>query len=169
MKKGFVVLMVCFFLLTSLTLVFAAEMVKEGESDYTAAMSWAFKSLPMEKERVEFQFEVFGAVVDAKEDSPLYKATFYGLGELHALKGNYEERGFIRYTRPDGDQIFATYEAGGSLVSGERKIKGSLVGGTGKCTGITGGGEWRGVSGLRPPKEGVGMSVSIGKYNWKIP
>ncbi len=168
MKKGFVVLMVCFFLSASWTVVLAAEMAKEGESDYKGVMSWTYRSLPMEKERVEWQFEVFGAVAEAKDDSPLYNATFYALGELHSIKGAYEERGFVRYTRPDGEQIFATYEAKG-MFRGERKIKANFVGGTGKCAGITGGGEWSGVSGLRPPKEGVGMSISIGKYHWKIP
>jgi hypothetical protein len=168
MKKALVVLFVSFFLSASWSLVFGAEIAKEGESNYKGAMSATFKALPMEKERVEWQFEVFGVVVEAKEDSPLYNATFYALGELHALKGAYEERGFVRYTRPDGDQVFSTYEAKGAL-GGERKLKLTFVGGTGKCVGIAGGGELSGVHGLRPPKEGVGMSISIGTYNWKIP
>jgi hypothetical protein len=168
MKKGLFVLMVCFFLSASWTLVLGAEMAKEGESDYKSAMSWTYKSIPMEKERFEWQFEVFGVVVEAKDDSPLYNATFYALGENHAYKGAYEERGFIRFTRPDGDLIFATYEAQGKM-QGERKIKITFVGGSGKCAGITGGGEWIGVGQLRPPKEGVGMSISAGKFNWKIP
>ena len=168
MKKALVVLIASVFLSASWSSVLAAEMAKEGESHYKAAMSATFKGLPMEKERVEWQFEVFGVVVEAKDDSSLYNATFYGLGELHAFKGAYEERGFVRYTRPDGDLIFATYEAKGTL-GGERKLKITFVGGTGKCVGITGSGEWTGVSGLRPPKEGIGMSVSVGKFNWKIP
>jgi hypothetical protein len=168
MKKALVVLVISFFLSASWGLALAAEMPKEGESNYKSGMSWTFKGLQMEKERSEWQFEVFGVVVEAKENSPLYNATFYALGENHVYKGAYEERGFIRFTRPDGDQIFATYEAKGTMT-GERKIKSTLVGGTGKCAGITGTGEFSGVSGLRPPKEGVGMSVSIGKFNWKIP
>ena len=168
MKKALVVLMVSFFLLASWRPVFGGEMAKEGESTFKSAMSWSFKSLSMEKERSEYQFEVFGVAVESAESSPLYNATFYALGENHVYKAAYEERGFIRYTRPDGDQIFATYEAKGTLP-GERKIKVTFVGGTGKCVGITGAGEWSGVSGLRPPKEGIGMSVSIGKFHWKIP
>jgi hypothetical protein len=168
MKKALVVLMVSFFLSASWSLVLGAEMAKEGDSNYKSAMSWAYKGLAMEKERFEWQFEVFGVVVEAKDDSPLYNATFYALGELHGIKGAYGERGFIRFTRPDGDLIFATYEAQGKM-QGERKIMITFVGGSGKCAGIMGAGEWNGVSGLRPPKEGVGMSVSIGKFNWKIP
>jgi hypothetical protein len=168
MKKVFIALALSLFVSASWNVVFGDEMAKEGESHYKAAMSATFKTLPMEKERVEWQFEVFGVVTEAKNDSPLYNATFYALGELHGFKGAYEERGFVRYTRPDGDQIFSTYEAKGKM-GGERKLKITFVGGTGKCVGITGSGEWTGVSGLRPPKEGVGMSVSVGKYSWKIP
>jgi hypothetical protein len=167
MKKAFVALVVSLFVSASWSLVFAAEMAKEGESNYKGAASATFKALPMEKERVELQFEVIGVMVEAKDDSPLYNATMYGLGELHGFKGAYEERGFVRYTRPDGDQIFSTYEAKGKM-GGERKVKITFVGGTGKCVGITGSAELTGVS-LRPPKEGVTTSVSVGKFNWKIP
>jgi hypothetical protein len=92
MKKALIVLIVFFFLLASWSLVFGAEMAKEGESNYKAAAIATSKSLPMEKERVELQFEVIGVMVDAKDDSPLYNATMYGLGELHGFKGAYEER-----------------------------------------------------------------------------
>jgi hypothetical protein len=53
-------------------------------------------------------------------------------------------------------------------MGGERKVKMTFVGGTGKCVGITGSAELTGVS-LRPPKEGVVTSVSVGKFGWKIP
>jgi hypothetical protein len=168
MKKGLVVVIVSFFLLTSWSLVLGAEMAKEGESAYKVAMSVTYQTLPMEKERVEMQYEVFAVTVETKENSPLYKSTSYALGEVHTYKGAYEERGFIRFTRPDGDQIFATFEAKGN-VGGERKVKSTFVGGTGKCAGITGGMESIGVGGLRPPKEGVIMALSDGKYSWKIP
>ena len=118
-----------------------AEMAKEGEGNYKAGMSWIPKVLPMEKERTEWQSEVFGVVVEAPENSPLFNASFYALGELHAIKGDYEEKGFVRYTRPDGDLVFMRYEAKGKF-GGERKIKGTFVGGTGKCAGITGGGDF---------------------------
>lgn len=150
------------------SLVNGADLAKQGEGTYKAGMSAELKTLPMENERIEFIFEVTGVVMEAPENSPLYNATFWALGESHALKNDYEERGFIRYIRFDGDFVFAKYEAKGKL-GGERKIKIVFVGGTGKCAGITGGGEFNGVSGLQPPKEGVAISVSVGKFNWKMP
>jgi hypothetical protein len=168
MKKTWIVLIVSIFLSTSWSLVFGAEMAKEGESNYKSAKSFMSKNIPFDKERVEVQIEECGVVVEAKEDSPLYHATAYVLAEMHINKGAYEVRGFIRYTRPDGDQIFAVIDSKGTMAEG-MKSKIAFVGGTGKCAGITGTGEWTGVRGIKDAKEGVSMGISIGKFNWKIP
>jgi hypothetical protein len=168
MKKPWVIMIIMICLVIPWSYGDGADLAKQGEGIYKAGMSWTFKTLPMEKERMEMQFDVTGVVLEAPENSPLYNATFWCLGELHAVKGDYEERGFVRYIRPDGDLVFMTYEAKGKL-GGERKIKASFVGGTGKCAGITGSGEYAGVVGLKPPKDGNGMSASVGKFNWKIP
>lgn len=168
MKKLWTIFIVMLLLTTSWSYVSGAELAKQGEGTYKAGMSWTAKAIPMEKERVEMQFDVTGVVLEAPENSPLYNATFWALSELHAVKGDYEERGFVRYTRPDGDLVFMKYEAKGKL-GGERKIKASFVGGTGKCAGMAGTGDFSGVGGLKPPKEGSGMSATVGKFNWKIP
>lgn len=172
MKKKGLYLSKVFVLFMALEVLFFgrawAETAKEGESNYKAAMSWTFRTIPMEGMQLEMQFDVYGVVVDAAENSPLYNATFYALGQLHAVNGTYTEAGFLRYTRPDGDKVFATYEAKGRL-GGKREIKYTFVGGSGKCEGISGGGDFSGVPGLKSPNEGVGMSITVGKFNWKIP
>lgn len=145
-----------------------AELSKKGECTYKGVNNAVVKTLPMEKERLEMQFEITGLVVEGTEDSPLHNATMYALGEFHAYKSDYSERGFARFTRPDGDLVFMTYEAQGKL-GGARKLVGRLVGGTGKCAGIQGEMELAGVGGLKPPKEGTLVSVSIGRYNWTLP
>ena len=149
--------------------VAGAEMAKEGEGTYKSGMSWTFKALAMEKERLQMTFDVTGVVVETPADSPLHNASFHALGALHAVKGVYEERGFLRWTNPDGDKIFATYEATGKLGGIERKITFTFVGGTGKCVGIEGGGELTGVSGLRHATKEVRQSASVGRFHWKIP
>lgn len=53
------------------------------------------------------------------------------------MKEDCEQRGSVRYTRPDGDEVFLTYEAKGKVGSG-RKSKATFVGGTGKRAGMTG-------------------------------
>jgi len=168
MKKVSVVVIVCFFLIATWTVVAAAEMAKEGESNFKSASSTTYKSLKMDKERAEYQWETHGVVVEANENSPLYNATYYSLGHFHVFNGAYEDGGFTRYTRPDGDHIFATYEAKGK-VGGKRTLKITFVGGTGKCAGITGEGESVYIRGLRPPREGAAMALYVGNFNWKIP
>ena len=168
MKKASVVVLVSFFLIASWTVVLAAEMAKEGESNFKSASSITHKSIKMDKERAEYQFEIHGVIMEANENSPLYNATFYALGHFHLFKGAYEDGGFTRYTRPDGDHIFAVYKSKGK-VGAKRTVKTTFVGGTGKCAGITGEGESIYIRGLRPPIEGTVMSLYVGNFNWKIP
>jgi hypothetical protein len=168
MRRIIVASLLTFALFGTFGLVANAEMEKEGEGICKTAMSWTMKTIPMGKERLHANFEVTGVVVEAPADSPLFNATFYALGSVHAIKGAYEESGFIRWTRPDGDQIFATYNVAGKM-GGERKITQTFVGGTGKCAGITGGGEAIGIRGLRPATKEIRMAVSVGKFHWKIP
>ncbi len=169
MRRTIVVSLLTFVLLGTFGLLANAEMAKEGEGIQKNASSWTMKVIKMGKERVHMTFEITGVVLDAPANSPLHNATFYALGSLHAIKGVYKESGFVRWTRPDGDQIFGTYNAAGKMRGGERKLTQTFVGGTGKCTGITGGGEATGIRGLRPATKEIRMSVSVGKFHWKIP
>jgi len=132
------------------------------------AHTGTYKLLPLGNDRSEAIFEAAGLVVEAPENSPLYKASYLVFGSSHRVKDDYEERGSVRYTRPDGDEVFLTYEAKGKVGS-ERKSKATFVGGTGKCAGMTGTMEANGIMGIKPPKEGMSAGSSFGKFNWKMP
>jgi hypothetical protein len=162
------VFIAAFILFTTWSPVAGAELAKQGEGTFKHAHTGTYKLLPMGDERSESIFEVAGIVVEAPENSPLYKATYLVFGSSHRVKDDYEERGSVRYTRPDGDEVFMTYEAKGKVGS-ERKSKGTFVGGTGKCAGITGTSESTGIMGIKPPKEGMSAGSSSGKFNWKMP
>jgi hypothetical protein len=69
------------------------------------------------------------------------------------------------FTRPDGDQIFATYKCAGQ-VGKTGKGTYTIVGGTGKLLGIKGEGDFTRFM-LRPTPKGVGAAYSIVKGNWK--
>jgi hypothetical protein len=168
MKKSWIVFIALLFVFAPCSYVAGAELAKQGEGTIRMAHTGTVKFLPMGNERSEAIFEVAGLVVDAPENCPLYKATYLVFGSAHRFKDDYEERGSVRYTRPDGDEVFMTYEAKGK-VGTERKSKATLVGGTGKCAGITGTTESTGIMGFKPPKEGMSVGSSSGKVNWKIP
>ncbi len=145
-----------------------AEMAKEGSGEYRSAKISTFDVLPMEKERLQMNYEQTGVVVTAPENSPLYKATFRALGSLHAIKGKYKSPGFIVWTNPNGDKIYATFDSEG-MLRGESKASCKLVGGTGNCAGIEGSIEITGEAGFKPSKKGTGYGISAGTFNWKIP
>ena len=148
-----------------------AEMAKEGSGQYKAVYSSTFKALPMEKERFHSIYEAVGLVLEAPADSPFYNATFYVVGSMHAIKRVFKDhRGFIRYTCPNGDKIFATYTGSGELgVS--KKVTYTFVGGTGQYAGIEGGAELTGgkVPRFPHPTKDARIGMSVGKVHWKIP
>lgn len=168
MKKPWIILIAVLCLIVPLSYATGDELAKQGEGTIRMAHTGAYKLLPMGTDRSEAIFEAAGLVVEAPENCPLYKATYLVFGSSHRVKDDYEERGSVRYTRPDGDEVFMTYEAKGKIGT-ERKSKATLVGGTGKCAGITGTSESTGIMGFKPPKEGMSAGSSSGRLNWKIP
>ena len=146
-----------------------ADMAKKGSGPYKSAMSYTFKALSAEKERLYMTYDVTGVMAEAPADSPLFNATFHALGALEAIKKAYKDSGFIIYHRPNGDKVYTTWQATGTLGVADRKITITFVGGTGECAGIEGGGELTGVGGLKRPTKDVRVSMSVGKFHWKIP
>ena len=89
------------------------------------------------------------------------------MGTLHAVKGAFEETGFMVITPTDGDKIYATYKGSGILG---KPVKGTwtYVGGTGKYTGMGGSGEFTRYP-LQEAAEGVWTSMSVVNGNYKLP
>jgi hypothetical protein len=146
-----------------------AEMAKEGEASFINAYSATFKAIPMGKERLQMNYEGTGLVVETSADSPFHNTSFHFLGTLHAIKGVYKDSGFAMYTLPNGDKIYGTFKGSGTLGKGDRKATGTLVGGTGKCTGIEGGWQYAGAGSFRPAKKGTFQGKAKGTVHWKIP
>jgi len=162
--------LVALILLVGFVPVANADMAMEGSGQYKGVYSYTFKAIPMEKERLQITYEAVGLVVEAPADSPFYNATFYVIGALHANKGFFKDHsGFIRYTCPNGDKIFATYIGSGEFgVS--KKVTYTFVGGTGQYAGIEGGAELTGEGKSFPhPTKSDRIDMSAGKVHWKIP
>ena len=145
-----------------------AEMAKQGSGSYRSSKTTTFNVLAMGNERAQMNIEQLGVVMTAPEDSPLYNASFRCIGTLHAIKGKHNGSGFIVYTNPNDDKIYATFEAEG-VIGGAHKAKLTFVGGTGACTGIQGTLELAGNSGIKSSKKGTSFGISEGTFNWKIP
>ena len=170
MNRIIVSFILALFLFVAFVPVSNADMAKEGSGNYKSAISYTFKVIAAEKERLYMTFDFTGVIAEAPADSPLFNATFNGLGALEAIKGAYKDGGFIIYHLPNGDKVYTTYQATGTLGGADRKITKTFVGGTGECAGIEGGGELTGVRPLyRKFANNVRVSMSVGKFHWKIP
>ena len=170
MNRIIVSFILALFLFVAFVPVSNADMAKEGSGNYKSAMSYTFKAISVEKERLYMTYDIIGMIPEVPADSPLFNATFHALGALEAIKGVYKDSGFIIYYRPNGDKVYTTWQATGTLGVADRKITITFVGGTGECAGIEGGGELTGVGGLyRKPTKNVRVSMSVGKFHWKIP
>ena len=167
MKKTLTMLILALFLLASTGFVFGAETAKEGSDTGTTGFISTYQVLAQGKEYLQMNYDAQGVVQAGNEASPLYMSSTQCVGSIKAIKGEYKETGLCTYTCLNGDQIYGSYEGTGTLGQG---AKGSMtfVGGTGKCAGITGSGEWTRTN-LKGPAKDVGSSISKFTYNWKIP
>jgi hypothetical protein len=167
MKKTLTILIFAAFLMGSVGFVFGAETAKEGSDTSSIGFVWTSQVLAQGEEYLQMNYDAQGVVTTENEASPLSMSSVQCVGSLKSIKGEYKEIGLCTYTCLNGDQIYGSYEGTGKSGQG---AKGSFtfVGGTGKCAGITGGGEWTRTN-LKGPAKGVGASFFKSTYNWKIP
>jgi len=167
MKKALIMLIITFFLLVTIGNVFAEEMAKEGLESGKNYATGTSKALPMGEERLQLTYEGSGIYVTDIEEGLLNNSSVHFLGALHAVKGAFEESGCMVVTAPDGDKAFTSYKGSGNLG---KSAKGTYtyVGGTGKYSGITGGGEFTRLH-LQPPSKGMWSATTSFKGNWKLP
>ena len=168
MKKTLSVLIPALFLMVSTGFVFGAERAKEGSDAASIGFTYAPQVLAQGKEYLQMNYDARGVVQTENKASPLYMSSVQCVGSLKSIKGEYKEFGLCTYTCPNGDQIYASYEATGKMGQSAKGLT-TFVGGTEKLVGITGGGEWTRTP-LKGPAKGVGAAFfKFTTYNWKIP
>lgn len=146
-----------------------SEMAKEGNGNYVSAKSGTFEILKLGKNRLQMNWDVAGAFVEAPSNSPLENASYHSIGTLHAIDRKTKSNGGIVFTRPNGDQIFGTFISEGVLKGPLKSAVVEFTGGTGECEGIEG----RMVASPRPKvtssTKGGWQAIGLGKVTWKIP
>jgi len=167
MKKALMILVLPLFLVATTGNVFGEEMAKEGSFTGKIYATGTSKALPMGEERLQLNYDGAGTIVNDSGKGFLHLASTYFLGTLHAVKGVFEETAFMVITATDGDKVYATYKGSGILG---KPVKGTItyVGGTGKYTGIQGGGEFTRYP-LQNAIEGVFTAMSVTKASYKLP
>ena len=168
MKKLNIVVFVYLLGLVFSVSVIYAEMAKEGSGDYRSAKSGTREILAMGKERLQLNWSHVGLVMDAPENSPFQNATFRTIGTVHGINGVYEGPGFVEWTLPNGDKIYAEVEVKGSREKGATTT-GKFVGGTGSCAGIQGTIQIKSGPKIKPAKKDIFQGSTVGKVSWKLP
>jgi hypothetical protein len=141
---------------------------KEGSTSALNGYSATVKAMPLGKDRLQLTYEVMGVSISDTGVGILHNASVRCLGALHVVNGAFDdEAGSCIYTRPDGDQVFATYKMTGKVGVGAKGTF-TYVGGTGKLAGITGGGELTRTQ-VRPAAEGTSQSYTRSKGKYKLP
>ena len=167
MKRILMMLSISFTFTFVIGTVGYAEMAKEGTSTSTQAFSGTYKIIAMEQERIHMIYELFGPTISDLDTDPLHNSTFRCLGALHAVKGAVNDSGFCVHTLLNGDKVYEIYKGTGELGSGSKGTY-SWTGGTGKLTGIEGGGEYTAID-LPSAAEGTFQGYSKLENHWKIP
>jgi len=167
MKKTLTIIILTLFFLVTAGTVFSAEMAKEGSGTGITYYTSTYQVLAQGKANFVMNYDARGVGAGDDETSPFYMASNQCIGSFRVIQGAFKESGLCTFTRPDDDQIYMSYEAAGKFGA---PVKGTftLVGGTGKCTGITGSGEFTRTS-LKGPAKGIGASFSKSTVSWKIP
>jgi hypothetical protein len=145
-----------------------AAIPKEGTASYTTMGSLTTAALPMGKDQVGLSWEFLGVTVSDDPKGIVHNASVRCAGAVHIAAGEYQEfANSCVFTRPDGDQAYATETASGKL-GGMIKGTSRMVGGTGKLAGISGSSEFTRYT-VRPAKEGTFQSVTKSKGSYKLP
>ncbi len=170
MKKAWVFAAPLILLLAFVQPVISGELPKEGSFSYKGFAHGTFAAIAMGEERVQFNYECYGIILNDAGEGFLHLASTHTLGAIPIVKGVYAEpwdRGFHVAVDPDGDKVFITHIAKGGV--GGAKAVFQYVGGTGKYTGITGGGEWTWVAAGRPAAENTFQGCTLCKGRYKLP
>ncbi len=142
---------------------------KEGSIANLTMGSATFKRLEQGEDRITMSWEFLGAAQSEDPRSIFHGSTVRCVGALNALGGVPE--GYVNactWTRPDGDQIFHVEKLVAGKLGGASQGTATIVGGTGKLTGITGSSEWTRTV-LRPAAEGTFQTVTRSKGTYKVP
>ena len=149
------------------TSVIGAEIAKEGTGEGIQYYTATSQSHAQGKENSISNYEARGVSKVDDETSPFFMTSGLCVGSFMLIKADFKDSGLCTFTRTDGDQIYMSYQADGKMGT---PVKGTytLLGGTGKCTGITGSGEFVRTY-LKGPAKGISASFAKSKGDWKIP
>jgi hypothetical protein len=174
MKKSILILVLSLVLLTAFGLHAEAQ-PKEVTESVTTTYYAPWKAVPQGADSGFMLYDSVGLVVCDTGQGLFHMATIRAIGTLTNEKGKWEdERGSGVWNLMNGDKVFFTIKASGHQspqpgVPGMTKGTVTIIGGTGKCSGITGTFEFSRYSAPKPAIEGIIQSYVKANIKYKLP
>jgi hypothetical protein len=147
-----------------------AEMAKEGSGSYRGAKAGKYVTVIVFAEgHIQGIFDEAGVIVEAPENSPFYNASFQSIGTFTVKQGAAEGSGGLKFTRPNGDIFYGTFNFGGLHTRGPSSGVVKILGGTGECAGMQGEIELLPRPKVTNSNEAGYQQMAVANISWKIP
>jgi hypothetical protein len=149
-----------------------SDVLSQASKEISEPMTLTFystsKVLPLGEERGFSTFEVFGVVMCDEGKGLFHEATVRSFGSTLMEKGVSKDYViYACYNLKNGDKVFIQLVA--EVKRGlPTKGKATIMGGTGKCTGIQGEWEYTGYL-LRPAMEGISQGYNRHPIKYRLP
>ena len=147
----------------------AADLPKEGPYSFTYAGFGTFKPTPVGKDLTLLTFDENGLSVG---NGLFDHMTWHCWASGDITSGMAQYRGYCVGTDPSGDQVASTVASDGKYPQDAKSNSGTLtlMGGTGKYAGISGGHKYvnHGPE-FRPASEGTYFSYTTNQGSYKLP
>ncbi len=171
MRKSILILVLSLVLLLALGINVQAQSKEVNESATTTYYATA-KVVPMGADRAFMSYDAIGLTISDTGQGLFHQGTVRILGSLTIEQGKFnDERGSGVWNLMNGDKVFLTVKATGEAAKPEMVgiTKGTvtIIGGTGKCSGIKGSFEFTRYA--LPPKEGVVQSYVKANIKYMLP
>ena len=167
MKKLISVIGLSLFFLGEFGITAYAQTSQEVTETVTVSFYSTVKTIPLGENLAYMTFEAFGISVSDTGEGLFHDATVRALGAMSIERGAYQDKIYVVFNLRNGDKIFGTGSCTGKIgAPGEGTA--TFIGGTGKCAGIQGSGEFTRYS-LRPAFEGIAQSYNKLKIRYRLP
>jgi hypothetical protein len=141
---------------------------KEATEGLTSGWYGTFKTVTFGQDYIYAGFEAIGVFVGDTGNEMLHGASGRGVGEWQVEKGFFSQTGGCVYTLLSGDKIYLKFFD--SAKSGETsKGTATILGGTGKCAGIEGSGEYTMHPSVPSVEGAVWQGLMKMKLHYKLP
>jgi hypothetical protein len=147
---------------------------KEVTESVTTTYYSTAKLLPQGADRAVMSYDAIGLTISDKGQGLFHQGTIRVIGSIPIEKGKWnDERGSGVWNLMNGDKVFVTIKATGEVakpgVVGITKGIVTIIGGTGKCSGIEGSFEFTRYALPSAAIEGILQSYVKANIKYKLP